>query len=228
MAEINVLLEGKNFKTEFGIIGYCSVILIREDGKNILFDTGIRGSISQLKDSLNKLNLTCDDITDVIISHMHFDHVGNVSLFKNATFHLSEEEWNSMKEPIDHYICLESYEYIKNNMKYDFVKEGDKLTTNTTIIELPGHTKGLIGLKCNEDIIICSDAIKNRFEMWCDIPLMTIDNDLSMKTKNRIIKEAKYIYPGHDKMLEVGKPIIGEPMEFKVLYVDGDIKTVKK
>ena len=93
--KITQLLEGKPFMTEFGIVGYSTVVLIQEDGKNILFDTGNKSQALQLKSALKELGLDCSDISDVVLSHLHFDHVGNVPLFCNASFSLSMTEWVS-------------------------------------------------------------------------------------------------------------------------------------
>lgn len=42
--KVNMLLDGKPFMTEFGIVGYSSVVLIQtEDGNNILYDCESKG-----------------------------------------------------------------------------------------------------------------------------------------------------------------------------------------
>lgn len=224
--EINQILEGKPFMTEFGIVGYSSVILIKEKNKNILFDCGQRGCALQLKEGLAKSGLGCEDITDVVISHMHFDHVGNLPLFKNATIHISEEEWKSVNSNPDEWHCVQTREYIKQKCKIHFVKEGDIICNDVTVLELPGHTMGLIGLKCADDIILCSDAIKNRFEMWEDMPLMAADVELSKRTQDRIKKEASIIYTGHDTILSRGNPINRSDISFNLKIANGDLKRV--
>ena len=93
-------------------------------------------------------------------------------------------------------------------------------------MELPGHTMGLIGLKCGEDIVLCSDAIKNRYEMWEDIPLMSVDVEKSKASVLRIKKEAKLVYPGHDTMLTLEKPIHREPVPFQIRFANGQVKNV--
>ncbi len=92
------------------------VILIRTATKNILIDTGIgdyheeyfkeRFAISSPNDpftvALANLQLKPADITDVIITHLHFDHVGGLiqkvdgnyeAYFPNATIHLHEKHY---------------------------------------------------------------------------------------------------------------------------------------
>jgi len=219
--KITQLLEGKPFMTEFGIVGYSTAVLVQEDGKNILFDTGNKSQALQLKAALKEQGLECSDISDVVLSHLHFDHVGNVPLFCNASFSLSMAEWISATGDPDEWHSVPICDYLRRNGNLNFVKEGERVSSSVSVMELGGHTQGLIGLKCGGDTILCSDAIKNRFELWQDIPLMSVDQKESRKSIERIKKEAKFIYPGHDKVLETENPICDEPIHFTVRYADG-------
>lgn len=220
--KIEQILEGKPFMTEFGIVGYSTVVLVTEGDKKILYDCGARGCALQLKDSLNKAGVTPNDITDVVISHMHFDHVGNLPLFANAQIHMSEVEWKNVCEQPDEWHCIQTREYIKQRGQIHFVKEGDFLSESVKVIELPGHTYGLIGLQC-ADTILCSDAIKNRYEMWEEMKLMSVDEALSKKTMERIKTESKYVYTGHDTMLDMTNDIHNEPVHFNIRFANGSI-----
>jgi len=55
--------------------------LIQAFGKNILFNTGANGEI--LLYNMKILNIDPDNISDVFISHYHFDHIGGLSHFLN-------------------------------------------------------------------------------------------------------------------------------------------------
>jgi 7,8-dihydropterin-6-yl-methyl-4-(beta-D-ribofuranosyl)aminobenzene 5'-phosphate synthase len=55
--------------------------LIQSFGKNILFDTGANGEI--LLYNMQVLNIDPNNISDVFISHCHFDHIGGLSHFLN-------------------------------------------------------------------------------------------------------------------------------------------------
>ena len=61
-----------------------TVYLINLDNKNILIDTSSKENKQELINDLKKLNTNPDDITHLIITHNHWDHVGNNNLFKNA------------------------------------------------------------------------------------------------------------------------------------------------
>ena len=223
---VEQILEGKPFMTEFGIVGYSSVVLVVDGEKNILFDCGARGCALQLKEGLAKAGICVDDITDVVISHMHFDHVGNLPLFRNAQIHISETEWKNVCNSPDEWHCVQTREYIKQRGGLHFVKEGDYLAESVKVLELPGHTYGLIGLKCGQDILLCSDAIKNRYEMWEEMKLMAVDEALSKKTMERIRMEAQYIYTGHDTRLNTKEQINKEAVHFDIRFANGTVHSV--
>ena len=93
-------------------------LLVEIDDKKILIDNGIgdkqpkkflkhyylHGDDS-LEKSLAEIGLTSDDITDVVLTHLHFDHCGGsikynddktqlIPAFKNAMFWTSQQQWD--------------------------------------------------------------------------------------------------------------------------------------
>lgn len=98
-------------------------LLIEDEGKLILIDTGIGNKQDQkffshyhlhgdasLDSSLAQQGFHRDDITDVILTHLHFDHCGGSIVregdtlrpaFKNATYWSNEEHWEWATKPND-------------------------------------------------------------------------------------------------------------------------------
>ena len=82
------------------------VWLIKGDnGKNILVDAGFLNDMEEGKEFgitnyvrpdsvLSKLNLKAGDITDIILSHPHWDHIDGVDLFPNAQVWMQKEDFN--------------------------------------------------------------------------------------------------------------------------------------
>ncbi len=74
------------------------------NGKNVLVDTGcyhdkiLNGKnlkdFIKPSDTLAKLGLSPDDITDVVISHMHWDHADGLDLFPKAKIWIQKDEYN--------------------------------------------------------------------------------------------------------------------------------------
>ena len=117
------LWEKKIPSDEFNRIAMSlRVVLIQTPGRNILIDTGIgnyhgekfdgqfdiKGIDSHLESVLeNECNLKPSDITDIIVTHLHFDHVGGLGkgkdshepVFPNATIHLHKEHYQYAQKP---------------------------------------------------------------------------------------------------------------------------------
>ena len=103
----------------------CRALLVQtEEGRNILFEVGVGAFFSPdlkerygvveeehiLIEELGKLGLDHQDIDDVFLSHLHFDHCGGVLsayeegiepklLFPNATFYTGKEQWERAINP---------------------------------------------------------------------------------------------------------------------------------
>ena len=226
--KVKPLLEGKPFMTEYGIVGYSTVVLIAcDDEKNILYDCGSKGCVLQLKVALEKAGMKPEDITHVVISHLHFDHVGNLPLFSDAEILLNKIEWESANQTPDEWHSIQTLAYLEKRGNLRFVKEGDIISEEVSVMELPGHTPGLIGLRCGAETILCSDAMKSRYELWKNIPLMSQNLEQSRKSIQRIKENARYIYPGHDGMLDLLHENSDEYPAVTLRYADGrqiDIK----
>ena len=65
-------------------------LLIEHQNGKILFDTG-RKDHELLKKELLKCNVVPEQIDTVVLSHLHFDHAGNIDLFKNATIYVQNK-----------------------------------------------------------------------------------------------------------------------------------------
>ncbi len=118
-------------------------LLIEDEGKLILIDNGMGDKQDAkffghyylhgddtLDKSLAQHGFTKDDITDVFLTHLHFDHCGGsivregdklVPAFKNATYWSNEEHWKWATEPNDR----EKASFLKENILP--MKESGKL-----------------------------------------------------------------------------------------------------
>lgn len=109
-------------------------LLIKDEGRLILIDTGIGTKQDEkffshyhlhgddtLDDSLAKHGFHRDDITDVLLTHLHFDHCGGaviyegeklVPAFKNATYWSNKNHWDWATQPNDR----EKASFLKENI----------------------------------------------------------------------------------------------------------------
>lgn len=81
---IKVLTNGFPYKPKKGCFGYSTCVLIKQ---NILFDTGGYNLRKVIIENI-------DNIKQVVISHLHFDHCSNLDLFinKNIPIYISKKE----------------------------------------------------------------------------------------------------------------------------------------
>jgi glyoxylase-like metal-dependent hydrolase (beta-lactamase superfamily II) len=162
-------------------------ILLQYDDKKIFIDTGIgflekplvfRGNSYVFKGRLQQLlqqeNIKKEDITDVIITHFHPDHIGGIFSeeeklnFPNAKFHMHEDEWNywhssqSDNQPaLFKYFIEKNITLLKNLNLHVCKGEFVDLLPGITAIKAGGHTPGQIALDIhsgNEHLLYISDA----------------------------------------------------------------------
>lgn len=96
-------------------------LLVIEGNRKILIDTGMGNkqdakffshyqpsNTVSLSEALQKIKLTVQDITDVLLTHLHFDHVGGAvenkdgqlkTVFPNATYWVSAPQWDEAMQP---------------------------------------------------------------------------------------------------------------------------------
>ena len=143
-----------------------NVYLIQTENRNIIIDTG-SGSLmgdygGKLQNQLKKMELDLDDITDILISHIHADHTGglvmnNQKMFPKATIHIHKNEldyWlnenNKKAASKDHIGANPNTFENAQKMLYPYLQSGQVVTfeKNTEIIKdiqtllYPGHSPG--------------------------------------------------------------------------------------
>ncbi|HTX88222.1 MAG TPA: MBL fold metallo-hydrolase [Bacteroidales bacterium] len=196
-------------------------LLIVTDGRKILIDTGIGDKQSEkffsnyylngeasLERSLAAHGFTADDITDVILTHLHFDHCGGavrwnpdhtdyVPTFPQATYHISRAQWEWATHPNNR----EKASFLKENIlpimekgKLNLVDSDTDLFPGISVRLFNGHTDGqmipYIRYKSSTivymaDVLPSSAHIPLPYVMSYDTrPLVTLDE------KEKFLKEA--------------------------------------
>ncbi len=208
-----LLLPGIPITSTRGALGWCSVTLVRMEGKIILVDTGSYGDRKLLLTRLREVQIHPDEVDDVFLTHFHFDHVLNFDLFKNAVFHLSEKEIHYVtsgkcQEVGDPYVPVVIYRLLEPQIK-PFSGEV-AILPGLRSLPLPGHTPGMTGLLLEKDrVLIAGDGIKNAREFLNrQAPPTFAGDEDALRSYCRAAEEALIIVPGHDNPFRL--PIHGE------------------
>lgn len=200
MYKIIPLFDGFPARSSRGYLGWSSAFLIKIKKnnleKNLLYDTAGYNERQTLVNLLKDNYLNCEDIDGIIVSHLHFDHVVNWTLFPQADVYINKLELIPDSQFRDYCVPDFHREKLLEHSKLHFVSDGDSVE-GLEVVELPGHTQGLIGLRIKNTYIV-SDAIKNRKELHGGSLTNTWDEIIARQTINKVAKQAEVIYPGHD------------------------------
>ena len=190
-------------------------LLVEIEDRKILIDTGIGNKQSEkfyghydlngddsLMGSLASNGISADQITDVLLTHLHFDHCGGAIIkrddallpqFSNAIYHLTESHWNHANNPNDRErasFLPENFMLLKELGLLNFVSEGDMIADCIEIKVFNGHTFGMIApiihwgsikLMYMADLIPAAAHIPVNYVMGYDIqPLITMEEKKSL------------------------------------------------
>lgn len=146
-------------------------LLIEDEDRLILIDNGMGNKQDEkffghyylhgedsLEKSLSKNGFSKDDITDVFLSHLHFDHCGGsierdgdnlVPAFKNAIYWSNEKHWQWATQPNDREkasFLKENILPIKDSGRLKFIETKDNLSfsPNIKVRFMYGHTEAMM------------------------------------------------------------------------------------
>lgn len=207
------LWQRTNPADEQNRIEMCTRALLLDNGnRKILTDSGIGYKLSDkinkiydvdfseytLEKSLAALNLKREDITDVILTHLHFDHTGgstyydeekNLKLsFPNAVYHVQKKQYEWALNPTDRdkaSFFPENYKPLEDNKVLNFFDGESEFDKNITLLPVNGHTSNMQMIKVSDgdktllytaDLIPTAGHIPAPFIMGYDLfPLTTLD-----------------------------------------------------
>lgn len=193
-------------------------LLIRTPGASILVDTGLGDKYSRknldifgiekrpgLREALHTIDISPEQITGVILSHLHFDHCGGntryshegrvIPTFPNAKFYVQRREWEDALNPDRR----SKASYVKENflpVEHQIIfLDGDcEISPGIELMVTGGHTRGHQIVKISSgshtacflaDLIPTTSHIKIPYVMGYDLfPLDT------MVYKDKLLKDA--------------------------------------
>lgn len=219
---------------------FCKVnmrcLLINTGNRLILIDTGTGDKqldylkyygfegVINFDEELEKAGYKATDVTDVIFTHLHFDHCGGATrfnadksavelVFPNATHWVGEAQWNNFLNPN----VREGDSYFKENMmpvfetgKLRLVAENQFVSPEVEVRVFNGHTFGQLVSYINFDdktLIYCGDVIP----LSANVPLAWISSyDIfplsAMEDKKKLLDEAaekgQFLFFEHDAYTE--------------------------
>jgi glyoxylase-like metal-dependent hydrolase (beta-lactamase superfamily II) len=124
----------------------------------------------RLENQLALCGVKPEDIHTVVMSHMHLDHAGNLQLFPHATVYVPKLDFMAAQTQVHLSPDRNTHGgYVKGDLdrsvkQYVLIDEDFTLVPGVDVINLPGHTPGLLGLVVHLEggtIIVPQDCIYN-------------------------------------------------------------------
>ena len=196
------------------------MLLVRTGESNILVDTGCGEALSPklaeihnfrgrylLRESLQKLGLDFSDIDIVILTHLHFDHAGGMTLehegetvpaFPNARYVVQKkeyEEWLFTNERTRGGYRAVFCDAVHQAGQLELLEGEAEIVSGVKCLPTPGHTEGHQSVIVNADdgqsLVFLGDVAPTRY----NIPLpWTTSNDVlplvQLETKRNLWKKA--------------------------------------
>lgn len=195
-------------------------LLIIHNERKILVDVGLGDKRNEkyynvryrqpgvsILNSLSQIGFTADDITDVLFTHLHDDHVGAATrinesgliecVFRNAQYWVSKSQWDWAMNPNKR----EAGAFFKDNLeplqesgRLNLIEEGMQPFEQITLKVYNGHTRGQIipYIKTgNHTVVYMGDFIPTLANIPIPyVPPADIEPLISMKEKEEFLNAA--------------------------------------
>lgn len=193
--------------------GNVNCYIVADNDKAILIDTGRKKYREKILEKCKEFHVSL-----IVLTHGHMDHCQNAAYLANALhipIAMNKKDMNLVPDnrkqsllaktllgKIVLSVSLSSFE--KDSLEAFeptiYLKNGDDLSdfgVNAKVVELPGHTKGSIGIEV-EDNLFVGDALMNMF--YPTVSMLYVDEQ-EMLSSAKYIGELgdKTIYFGHGK-----------------------------
>lgn len=179
--ELEALLAENGMATE-ALTPDCNVTLVRTGDRLAIFDVGagpnFMPTAGRLLDSLAEAGIDPAEITDVVITHAHPDHLWGLVddfdelVFPEAAYHIGRTEWDfwsspdAMSQVADDrqtFVVGAQNRFAFIEDRINLVDDGDEPLPGIEAVSTPGHTPGHMSFMVHggEPVLIVGDAVTN-------------------------------------------------------------------
>ena len=209
------------------------VWVARNASRTIVIDTGFSAAtaakrgrviVRPVGDALRDVGVDPATVQDVIVTHMHYDHAGNVDLFPAARFHLQERE---MQFATGRYMCFTNFRVVLEaddvvamvrrlfNDQVIFHAGDAQIAPGIQVHLIGGHTPGLQAVSvatARGRVVLASDATHFYANMDEDRPFpLVTDLEAMLAGYRRLVVIADsidHVVPGHDPLVMQQYPLV--------------------
>jgi glyoxylase-like metal-dependent hydrolase (beta-lactamase superfamily II) len=216
-------------------MAYFYWILLR-DGETILVDTGFDPTVAARRgrrclcapvDALRALGFDPADVSTLVITHLHYDHVGNLDAFPDAQLVVPRKELDFWTGPTAARYQFASHvepeeiawlERAQRSGRVRLTEETEEIRDGVTAIVVGGHSPGQqVTVVAGEsgDVVLTSDAVHFYEELELDRPFGVVADLEEMYGAYDLVKDlgaapGAVVVPGHDPEVMARFPRVGD------------------
>ena len=214
------------------------VWVIRDASRVVLVDTGFNARQAAERGrtllrcpigSLALLGITPEQVDDVVLTHLHYDHAGNIDLLPRARFHIQEDEVNYacgrhmcqglFRHAYDVEDVVDLVRRVYAN-RVSFYDGAHTLAPGIELVKIGGHTKGLQSVRVHTArgwVVLTSDASHyyENMEKPSPFPIVFHLGDMlaGYATLRNLADSPDHLVPGHDPLVRKIYPFWGDPAD---------------
>jgi len=225
------------------------VWVLRNSARTFVIDTGFTREVGEARkrtflrspaEGLAMLGVDAKEVKDVIITHMHYDHVGTFHDFPQAQFHLQDEEMafatgRQMRHTrFRHSIEVENVVGMVRLVFGDrvtFYRGDAELAPGVSLHHIGGHTPGLQCVRVMTKrgwVVLASDATHYYEHIEGDRCFVTVynvgDTLEGYSMLRRLAASPRHIIPGHDPLVMQRYPAVSKALDGIAVSLDVDPK----
>ncbi|RZD76770.1 N-acyl homoserine lactonase family protein [Streptomyces albidoflavus] len=198
--------------------------VVRGRERTFIIDTGFseqggrtrgRTMLIDPVDILRALDIDPLGHNDVIVTHGHYDHIGNLYALPNSRLLISPKEfdfWTSDmagKEHFRHLSDAGEIDQLRTALaegRLRFVEDGHQPAPGITVMEIGGHTPGQLAVTVqtpNGPVLLASDAVHFYEELDRDMPFIAVCDlpqmyDGYARIRHLLASRPHHLVTGHD------------------------------
>lgn len=223
------------------------VWLVRNAQRTFVVDTGFHASMAvkrnrqylrSPKEGLAMLGVDAAEVRDVIITHLHYDHVGTFDDFPKARFHLQDAEMSfatgrhmchgyfSHSYEVDEVVGMVRLVYGERVAFHDGTHE---LAPGLSVHLIGGHTAGLqcVRVKTRKGWLVLASDASHYYEHMRTNRCFTLALNLGdmvngYETMRSLAASPEHIIPGHDPLVMRRYPPANRELEGIAVRLDAD------
>ena len=221
------------------------VWVVRNSARTFVIDTGFTREVGEARkrtflrspaEGLAMLGVDAKEVKDVIITHMHYDHVGTFHDFPKAQFHLQDEEMafatgRQMRHTrFRHSIEVENVVGMVRLVFGDrvtFYRGDAELAPGVSLHHIGGHTPGLQCVRVMTKrgwVVLASDATHYYEHIEGDRCFVTVynvgDTLEGYSMLRRLAASPRHIIPGHDPLVMQRYPAVSKALDGIAVSLD--------